>query len=529
MKIRILLATALLLSVGAGAFALSPEHNEFGQGPAQFLMTKEEMTQWKAIKSDDEAQSFIDLFWARRDPTPGTPANEFRMQFDAAVAFADKNLGNGKRARGAMTDRGRTLILYGQPKKVERSAPKQATSGPMNDTITEDNDQWVAWTYEGAIARDMFNMQTVTIRFIDRNATNDYKFDRGGADLASAQQRAIAKSITQPNLTSAPSAAPAAAAMTPAPAAAPPAAAPVATPAAAQTELATESLAKAVEELKAAKSNPYPKQVFATWGEFVTPKGEDYVPVSLYVPKSAGIDATSAVSFFGVVQDESGKNVAAFEEPAKVLSASKEDFYVDKTLMIPGGKNRGYFGLAANGKPVAMVSTDMTTAGTLDKDASAVSPLILSNNIYPLTEAQSPTDPFAFGGVKVIPKADKVFHKADELWYFFELRNPGVSEPAADAAAPVPVTGTAAPAATPKIQVKLDVEGVDAAGKKHKMAAPPREVDAIEMKGVPGHYGVGSAIPLQTFAAGDYTFTVKVIDTVKKASYTISDKFKIVD
>jgi len=48
------------------------------------------------------------------------------------------------------------------------------------------------------------------------------------------------------------------------------------------------------------------------------------------------------------------------------------------------------------------------------------------------------------------------------------------------------------------------------------------------MKGVPGHYGIGSAIPLASFAPGDYSFTVKVIDTVKKASYTISDKFKLV-
>lgn len=523
---------ALILSISAGAFALSPENNEFGQGPAQFLMTKEEAAQWKAIKSDDDAKAFIALFWARRDPTPGTAANEFKMQFDAAVAYADKNLGMGKRFRGAMTDRGRTLILYGQPKKVERSEPKQGQSGPMNDSITEDNDQWVQWTYEGDVAREMFGTPRVTIRFIDRSGTNDFKFDRGGADLAAAQQRAIAKAIVQPNLTTAPTftaAAPAMAAPAATPVAAP---APVVAAPVIQTELTTAALSKAVDEFKAAKTNPYPKQVFATWGEFVTPKGVDFVPVTLYVPKAAGISATSAVTFFGVVQDETGKNVFAFEEPAKVLSASKDDFYVDKTLTLPGGKNRGYFGLAENGTPVALVASDMTTAGSLDKDAAAVSSLILSNNIFPLTEAQSPTDPFAFGGVKVVPKADRVFHKSDELWYFFELRNPGVAEAAPAAEGTVAVTGTApapAAAALPKIQVKLDVEGVDAAGKKHKMAAPPREVDAIEMKGVPGHYGVGSAIPLGSFAAGDYTFTVKVMDTVKKATYTISDKFKVVD
>jgi len=528
MKIRILLATALL-SITASAFALSPEYNDFAQGPAQFLMTKQEAAQWKAIQSDDEAKAFIALFWARRDPTPGTALNEYHEQFDAAVAFADKTLGNGKRVRGAMTDRGKALILYGQPKKIERSAPRQTQPGPMNNSINEDNDQWIQWIYEGDEARAIFSLQRATIRFVDRTGTNDFRFDRGGADLTAAQQRAIEKSITQPDLTSAP-VSPAtgnmAGASSPAPAAELTPAAP-----AIQTQLTTEALAKAVDELRAAKSNPYPKQVYAAWGEFVTSTGEDFVPVMLYIPKSAGFTTASALTFFGVVQDESGKNLVAFEEPAK-LAASKDDFYVDKSLTLPGGKNRGIFGLAENGVPVAMVSAAMTTAGSIDKDAASVSPLILSDNIFPLAEAQRPTDPFAFGGMKVIPKADETFHKSDELWYFFELRNPGVAEPAPAAGTLVPITETPTappPAARPKIQVKIDVDGVDPAGQKHRMGAPPREVDAVEIKGVPGHYGIGSAIPLESVPAGDYTFTVKVIDTVKKASYTISGKFKVVD
>jgi hypothetical protein len=156
-----------------------------------------------------------------------------------------------------------------------------------------------------------------------------------------------------------------------------------------------------------------------------------------------------------------------------------------------------------------------------------VSGLILSNNLYPLSEAQRPTDPFAFGGIKVIPKADHVFRTSDELWYFFELRNPGIPTPAADA--PVPVAGEAAPV-LPKIQVKIDLEGTtDAEKKKVKMSAPPRETEAIAMRGVEGHYGVGNAIPLATFKPGEYTFTVKVIDTVKKSSFTLTDKFRIIE
>jgi hypothetical protein len=48
------------------------------------------------------------------------------------------------------------------------------------------------------------------------------------------------------------------------------------------------------------------------------------------------------------------------------------------------------------------------------------------------------------------------------------------------------------------------------------------------MKGVAGHYGVGNAIPLDSFQPGDYTITLKVMDTVKKVSYTLSEPFRVV-
>jgi hypothetical protein len=76
--------------------------------------------------------------------------------------------------------------------------------------------------------------------------------------------------------------------------------------------------------------------------------------------------------------------------------------------------------------------------------------------------------------------------------------------------------------------VKLDVEGTNADGKKVKMSAPPMEAEAFPLKGVAGHYGLGSGIPLSSFKPGDYTFTVKVIDTIQKSSYTLSEKFRIV-
>jgi GWxTD domain-containing protein len=530
MRLRTFLTAFAVAACALSAFGLSAEFLDWGRGPAQFLMTKEEAAQWKTIAGDDEAKAFVALFWARRDPTPATPRNEFREEYERRVAAADKSFVTDTK-RGSMTDRGRILILFGQPKKIERTGGQRqaalpgmagggstssttSASDPFADGGSNSETAGQVWTYEGDDARTLFGQARSPLRFVDRYGKSDFTLERGGPDVGGAQQKVIARYIVSPGLTAAPNfnAAPAVEE-----------AAPVAVAAPMPTELTTESLKAAVAEMKAATKNPYDKTSYATWGEYVTAEGEYFVPVQLYVPKSAGLSASQSLTFFGVVQDESGANIAAFEEPAK-LTASKDDYFVDRSLRaIPAGKYRGVFGLAENGKPVSMVTTDMQLAGTLDKAAASTSPLLLSNNVYPLSEAQRPDDPHAFGGLKVVPKGDRTFRPSDELWYFVELRNPGLAEAAAVA------DGTAPMAVTPKIQVKIDVDGVEAGGKKIKRPAPPREIDAIEIKGVPGHYGIGNAIPLATFKPGEYTFNIKVIDTIKKASYTLSEKFTVVE
>ncbi|PYQ30091.1 MAG: hypothetical protein DMF56_10235 [Acidobacteria bacterium] len=501
MNIRNIVLAAAAAAVAVSASALTPEHAAFGKGPAAVLMTKEEIAQWKAVSTDDAAEKFIALFWARRDPTPSTPRNEFHEDFDARVAAADANFTEGK-TKGSLTDRGKALILYGQPSKLEHSganlvAPHTGTTASDVEDEKQGAEMYI-WTYEGDATKSIFTAPRTQLRFIDRLGRHEFRIERS-LDIGGSQQRAIAAAIKQPNLTEVPTfAAPTA---QPAPV---PIAQVVPNPPA-PTELTTDALKTAVAEFK--KSGKSAKPIYATTGEYLTGEGIDFAPVLLYIPQGSA-PATGA-TFFGVVEDASGKNVAAFEEPAKPV-ATKDDFFLDKSLTLPPGKYRGYFGVSDAGK-VSLVAADMELTG-LAKDATSSSQLILANNIYPLSAAQAPTDPYAFGGLKVVPKGDRTFRPTDDLWYFVELRNPGIAEGETE----------------PKVQVKLDVEGTDATGKKTKMTAPPSEVAATPVKGVPNHFAIGSAIPLQTFKPGDYTFTVKVIDTVKKSSYSLKETFKVV-
>ena len=99
-----LLLAAVLISASASA-QVSYRYADWADGPVKFLMTKVEMKQWKTIHSDADAQAFIDLFWARRDPTPDTPRNEFRDEFDARVKIADDQFSNGRDRGGSRGQR----------------------------------------------------------------------------------------------------------------------------------------------------------------------------------------------------------------------------------------------------------------------------------------------------------------------------------------------------------------------------------------------------------------------------------------
>jgi hypothetical protein len=74
------LGLALVLSpqVWAGP---PEEPATYFDGPAGFLLTKQEADAWSSVAAGGQAEAFIELFWARRDPDLGTPANEIRDDF----------------------------------------------------------------------------------------------------------------------------------------------------------------------------------------------------------------------------------------------------------------------------------------------------------------------------------------------------------------------------------------------------------------------------------------------------------------
>jgi GWxTD domain-containing protein len=83
----------------------------------RLLLTPEEQSLLSELKSDDERRQFQLFFWARRDPTPGTAANELEANVRAAWARADQLFAYPNQ-KGSETGCGQVLALLGKPEEV---------------------------------------------------------------------------------------------------------------------------------------------------------------------------------------------------------------------------------------------------------------------------------------------------------------------------------------------------------------------------------------------------------------------------
>jgi len=79
------------------------------------IITKIEKEVFSQLKTQEDRDKFIQLFWKRRDPLPDTEENEFYKEYMKRVRFADLNFGRGTVKRGNQTERGYFYLLLGPP------------------------------------------------------------------------------------------------------------------------------------------------------------------------------------------------------------------------------------------------------------------------------------------------------------------------------------------------------------------------------------------------------------------------------
>lgn len=201
MRTKIIAVVAVLLIAGIAEGALSKSAQAWRRGPEKFLMSDEEEKAWKAVRTDADAAAFIDLFWARRDPSEGTPRNEFREEFLERVRYTDASFPD-KRNRGALTERGQVYILLGPPEKGTRESMSMAGNSGMSaaSARTGDNMVWT-WPRETAVA---LGVPRITVAFNQIVGTDMYARDTKFGQFSNVSTVAIKKNIVHPEMTVAP-------------------------------------------------------------------------------------------------------------------------------------------------------------------------------------------------------------------------------------------------------------------------------------------------------------------------------------
>jgi GWxTD domain-containing protein len=98
---------------------LPPRFKNWLEQEVNYIITPLEKEVFLQLQADRERDFFIQAFWKHRDPTPGTPENEFKEEHYRRINYANHQFGRAVPWPGWKTDRGRIYIILGEPRGVD--------------------------------------------------------------------------------------------------------------------------------------------------------------------------------------------------------------------------------------------------------------------------------------------------------------------------------------------------------------------------------------------------------------------------
>ena len=140
---------------------LATPYNKWLTEDVAYIITDQECAAFKSLTTDEEREQFIEQFWLRRDPTPGTVENEFKEEHYRRIAYANEHFASS--IPGWKTDRGRIYIIYGPPDEIE--------SHPAGGASTYASQQWRYRLISGVGTN-------VVVEFVDRTGKGEYRMTR---------------------------------------------------------------------------------------------------------------------------------------------------------------------------------------------------------------------------------------------------------------------------------------------------------------------------------------------------------------
>lgn len=512
-KLRLLATLVPLVALALPAAAQLDKFKDWESSPEfVYYATDDEKKAWEGVTSDEQAQKFFNLFWGKRHPDyQKTAQNVFRTRFDALVAEADKRFTLGKK-RGALTERGKVLILLGPPKAIAsklESAGAGAAGGEGEEGSflqTGGNVVVIQFQYDKEQLPEWAGMKSFRVNFtVDERAERE-SVDKT-SDIKKLWKKAIAAAIVNPKMTEPPVYK-------------------------TREEYEAEMKAAAEAAAEAAKgpvlSEPVRASLEALLGKepqgsltlFPLAYGDKatrlmvqlYVPASA-VPAGAAGAAPEGMKIALLVRGKDGKDAARREEPA-VLEKVREDWFVDVALPVDAGEYQ-VAALLLDASGAEKVSAFRSVTVTPLPSELAISPLLLACTDIAADGAKA-EEPFVFSVRKFVARGGDTLEKTDGLAYVARVYNPAVDP------------------ATKKLHLKRSISIKPKNGSTIDVPQPPDEPMTV-----PEQAGSATALVIDLagsivdvnlgdyFRPGEYVMSLKITDVISGKSVEAKAPFSL--
>jgi GWxTD domain-containing protein len=136
-----------------------------------YIITDREKAAFQGLTSDPEREKFIEQFWERRDPTPGTVENEMKEEHYRRIALVNSRYASQAGMEGWRTDRGRIYITFGPPDELE----SHPAGGKYQRPAAEGSGEVSTYPFEEWRYRHIDGVgENVIVEFVDKDRTGEY-------------------------------------------------------------------------------------------------------------------------------------------------------------------------------------------------------------------------------------------------------------------------------------------------------------------------------------------------------------------
>jgi len=482
-----------------------------------YIITSEERASFKKYTTDEEREQFIETFWERRNPNPGSPENEFKEEYYRRIAYANEHYASG--IPGWKTDRGRIYITHGPPDEIDSHPSGGTYLRPQEEgggqTSTYPFETWRYRYIEGI-------GENVMLEFVDPTMTGEYHMtidpgekdallhvpNAGLTDMESMGMASKANRFTRTDgMTIGQSLG--------------------GTPESMEEFTRLDLYAKIfkppavkLKDMQAVVTSRMSADLlpFQVRTDYIRVTDETVLtPVTVQVAhrdlqfqNKEGV-RHAALDMYGQVSNPAGRLITTFDD-AVSLDVPEDEFqrYVtfksvyQKTLPLKPGRYK-----------LTVVVKDESSGriGTLDlglvvphfeDNTLSNSSLILADLLQPLPTNQVGSGMFVIGDSKVRPNVGQVFTRQQKLYMFMQVYNLAID----------PKTHR------PSVDVTYDIT-------KDGKPVLEQPEDPAQWKTPAQQITLEKQLPLQTLAPGKYNVQIKVTDKVRNQSVSPTVSFQL--